>query len=142
MAVGKALLTIRDARLYREEFKTFMEYCQKKWGVGKTYASYLIGGSRVAVNLATAVALYTPCEIQPIHEQQVRPLSQLEPAQQCEIWEEAVRSADGKVVTYKLVKALVAELIGPAPEPNPPSASHSGFAYSGPPRRAPFTPPP
>jgi hypothetical protein len=95
MAVGKALLTIRDARLYREEFKTFMEYCQKKWGVGKTYASYLIGGSRVAVNLATAGALYTPCEIQPIHEQQVRPLAQLEPNQQRDVWGDAGRSADG-----------------------------------------------
>jgi hypothetical protein len=62
--------------------------------------------------LATAVAMMPPCEIQPIHEKQVRPLAKLEPAQQCEVWEEAVRCADGKVVTEKQVKALVAELIG------------------------------
>jgi hypothetical protein len=30
-----------------------------------------------------------------------------------------VRTADGKVVTYKQVKALVAELIGPARSPPP-----------------------
>jgi len=59
------------------------------------------------------------CEIQPIHERRVRPLASLEPAQQCEVWEEAVRSADGKVITYKQVKALVDELIDPAP-PLPP----------------------
>jgi len=57
-------------------------------------------------------------KIQPVSEFQVRPLTVLKPAQQCEVWEAAVRNADGKVVTYKQVKALVAELLGPAPEPN------------------------
>ncbi len=104
--------------------------------MGRHYAGKLISGSQVAINLSTAVDTMTPCEIQPIHEQQVRPLRTLEPAQQCEVWEEAVRTADGKVVTFKQVKALVTEVIGPAPPPNPPSASHSGFASSGPPRRA------
>ncbi len=84
----------------------------------------------------------TPCEIQPIHEQQVRPLIALEPNQQREVWEKAVKTAPaGKAVTFKHVKATVKELIGPAPEPNPPSASHSGFASSGPLRRTPFAPP-
>jgi len=122
-------------------FKTFSEYCAEKWGMGKAYANRLIGGRQVAINLAPRDALCTACEIQPIYEKQVRPLAVLEPVQQCEVWEEAVRSADGKVVTFKQVKATVTELTAPAPEPNPPSASHSGFAYSGPPRRAPFTPP-
>jgi hypothetical protein len=141
VALGRALLIIRDKRLYREAFKTFMVYCREKWGMGRSYAHYLVKGSQVAANLLTRVNMMSPCEIQPIHEKQVRPLAILEPAQQCEVWEEAVRSADGKVVTYKQVKALVTVLTAPAPEPNPPSASHSGFAYSGPPRRAPFTPP-
>jgi len=107
----------------------------------------LITGSQVAANLVARatnfapLVKFTPCEIQPTNEYQVRPLRTLEPAQQCEVWEEAVRSADGKVVTYKLVKALVKELIGPAPEPNLPSVSHSGFASSGPLRRTPFAPP-
>jgi hypothetical protein len=117
IVVGKALLTIRDQALYREGYKTFSDYCKGKWGKGRTYANYLIRGSRVATNLATAVATMLPCEIQPIHEQQVRPLAVLEPAQQCEVWEEAVRSADGKAVTFNQVKALVAELTAPAPEP-------------------------
>jgi len=55
------------------------------------------------------------CEIQPTSEYQIRPLAILNPEQQCEVWKEAVRTADGKVVTYQQVKALVAELIGPAP---------------------------
>jgi hypothetical protein len=133
IAVGKALQTIRDQRLYREEFNAFNDYCKEKWGLERTYAHRLISGSQVADNLVLPRGnLYAPCEIQPIHEKQVRPLSPLEPEQQCEVWEEAVRTSDGKVVTYKLVKALVAELIGPAP-PAPPKKkdpyAHSDANY-------------
>jgi hypothetical protein len=102
VAVGKALLTIRDNRLYREGFKTFTAYCTAQWGMGKSHANGLIRSSQVAVNLATAVALCTPCEIQPIHEQQVRPLRVLEPAQQRDVWEVAVRTAPvGKVCHFR-----------------------------------------
>jgi hypothetical protein len=31
IAVGTALAEIRDARLYKSDFKTFEEYCHKKW---------------------------------------------------------------------------------------------------------------
>ena len=83
--------------------------------MGRHQAYNLIRGSQVTINLLTAVNILHRCEIQPIHEKQVRPLRILELAQQCDVWEEAVRSADGKVVNYKQVKALVAELIGPGP---------------------------
>ena len=96
--------------------------------MARSYAGRLIRGSQVAANLSTAVDLYTPCEIQPTCEYQVRPLVTLEPAQQCEVWEQAVRSADGKVVTFKQVKALVDGLIGPAP-PLPPKMKDS-YAHS------------
>ena len=131
--VGNALLTIRDRGLFREGHKTFNDYCKAKWGMGKAYANRLIVGSQVAENLAPHGARLTPCEIQPIYEYQVRPLVILDPGQQCEIWEEAVRTADGKVVTFKQVKALVAELVAPAP-PVPPSrggARKPGFDYLG-----------
>jgi hypothetical protein len=151
IAVGRALSTIRDRKLYREQFRSFKAYCMERWGMGNAYANKLISGSQVAVNLSGACEtqskdgdechhLCSPCEIQPTNEYQVRPLAQLEPAQQCEVWEAAVRNADGKVVTYKQVKDTVKELTAPAAEPNHPSASHSAFAYSGPLRRAPFTP--
>ena len=117
VAVGKALLTIRDSKLYREKFKTFKDYCTEKWNMSKTHANRLIAGSQVAVNLTPRGVLCTPCEIQPSSEYQIRPLTILEPAQQCEVWEEAVRSADGKVVTYKQVKDAVTKLIGPGPGP-------------------------
>jgi hypothetical protein len=49
-----------------------------------------------ATNLAPRDALCSPCGIQPINERQLRPLAALEPELQCEVWEEAVRSADGE----------------------------------------------
>jgi hypothetical protein len=97
VAVGKALLTIRDSRLYREQFQSFNEYCTALWGIGKSYAGYLISGSTVATNLSVpddhpGGQLCPPCEIQPVYEKQVRPLIVLEPNQQRDVWGEAVRS--------------------------------------------------
>ena len=60
IAVGNALQTIRDQRLYREEFKTFKDYCNEKWGMGKAHANRLIGGSRVAANLVSTWSTYAP----------------------------------------------------------------------------------
>jgi hypothetical protein len=139
MAVGNALLTIRDNKLYREQYQSFNEYSKAKWGIDRSYAGRLIRGSQVAANLggqmiqeskdgAHGHQLYTPCEIQPIHERQIRPLTVLEPDQQCEVWEEAVRSADGKVVTFKQVKALVEARVGPPPPK--PVKPRDPYAYS------------
>jgi hypothetical protein len=113
VAVGNALFTIKDRGLYREGYKTFEDYCQGKWGIGRQYANRLITGSQVVANLVPRGTMMHPCEIQPINEAQVRPLAVLEPDQQWEVWEEAVRSADSKVVTFKQVKALVEARIGP-----------------------------
>jgi hypothetical protein len=79
VAVGKALLTIRDQRLYREDFNTFADFCHMKWGLGRHYAQNLITGSQVATNLLARANLCTPCEIQPTNEFQIRPFPVLSP---------------------------------------------------------------
>jgi hypothetical protein len=116
-----------------------MFYCNEKWEMSRGHAARLISGSQVATNLSPRGDNFATL-VKPVFEKQVRPLRVLEPTQQCDVWEEAVKTADGKV-TSKHIANTVKELTAPAPEPNPPSASHSGFAYSVPPRRAPFTPP-
>ncbi|HOC55674.1 MAG TPA: hypothetical protein PKI20_08645 [Verrucomicrobiota bacterium] len=40
--VGLALAEIRDLRLYKREYSSFKEYCQKKWGWTKQHAYRLI----------------------------------------------------------------------------------------------------
>lgn len=37
--IGKALIAIRDGRLYREKYATFWEYCAGKWGMTPERAS-------------------------------------------------------------------------------------------------------
>ena len=101
--VGKALLTIRERKLYRGEFKTFKAYCAEKWGMSKDHGNRLIQGFQVAANLGEPISqepyktsrgiLCTPCEIQPTSEYQIRPLAPLQPEQLCEVWEEALKNA-------------------------------------------------
>jgi hypothetical protein len=46
-------------------------------------------------------------QILPISERQVRPLTQLEPEQQREVWQQAVEAAGGKVPSGRIVKDIV-----------------------------------
>jgi hypothetical protein len=135
MAVGNSLLTIRDRRLYREGYKNFKEYCDQKWQMGRQYASRLITGSQIVANLSPRGDLCTPCEIMPINEAQVRPLTILEPAQQREVWEEAVKTYvvdhPGKAPTYSHVKAAVKEYLGPPPATPPaPPKKKDPYTYA------------
>ena len=47
MKVGYALMEIRDNRLYRKEFKTFEEYCHKKWDKTSRWAQRMMKASEV-----------------------------------------------------------------------------------------------
>jgi hypothetical protein len=45
--VGIALCIVRDKRLYRDRYKTFDDYCQQRWKIGRRYADKLILDSTV-----------------------------------------------------------------------------------------------
>ena len=49
---GDALTEIRDARLYKAEFKTFEEYCDKRWGYSRAYVYRLIDAAAIAKDLS------------------------------------------------------------------------------------------
>lgn len=86
LEVGRALLKIREGRLYRESYDAFEAYCREKWGFSKTHANRLIAG-------AEAVETLGDLEIMPANEAQVRPLTKLEPQQQAEAWEKVAKKA-------------------------------------------------
>jgi hypothetical protein len=89
--VGSALLEIRDSRLYRSTHATFEDYCRDRWKMARNYANKLILAAVVVANLGTIVPI-------PTNEAQIRPLTDLEPEQQREVWLQAVNSAPmGKV---------------------------------------------
>jgi cobalamin biosynthesis Mg chelatase CobN len=106
---GNALLEIRESRLYRQSHATFEDYCLERWQLSKPYATRLIQSAKVASNL---VPMGT---IQPTSERQVRPIANLEPKQQREVWQKAVETAPKGKVTAAHVERVKKEFI-PASE--------------------------
>src|SRR5690349_7927128 len=77
--VGKALLEIRDRRLYREEFASFEIYCRERWQVGDRHARRLIASAEAIENIRPKGPI-------PTYETVVRPLTGLQPEEQREAW--------------------------------------------------------
>lgn len=86
--VGKALLEIRDQRLYRAAHGTFEEYCRERWNLGRRYANQVIAAAGVVENLGAIAP-------KPTTESQVRPLTDLAPEDQRTVWDQAVRESNG-----------------------------------------------
>jgi hypothetical protein len=104
--VGAALLTIRDAQLYRGGYRNFEAYCNERWGIGRTHAWRLIGA-------ATRLKLLPPGEgtPRPTNEYQMRPFLRLEPEAFPRVWEQALARAENGRVTSNLVQRIIAEVL-------------------------------
>lgn len=106
--LGEALLTIRDAKLYRQTHETFRDYCREKWNYGKSHAYRLIDFSQTYAILKDAAVV-------PLTERQIRPLQKLPLDKQRLAWDVAVTlSQDGRVTTRQL-KAAVNQFLGEGP---------------------------
>jgi hypothetical protein len=112
--VGTALSEIRDSRIYRATFKTFEEYCQKRWDMGKSHVNRMMDAAQVVGNLRTS-----PIGEFPKTESQARPLAKLPAAQQPAAWEKAqeIAKEEGKPVAARHVEAAVAEVVPKRDEP-------------------------
>jgi hypothetical protein len=102
--VGRALMQIRDRRLYRSQYSIFERYCRDKWQYAHSKAYYLIGAAEVSAHLSTIVDIPLPP-----HESQMRPLVGLKPAQAAQAWISAVRLANNNAMTAELVKKVAEE---------------------------------
>ncbi|MBW4689984.1 MAG: hypothetical protein KME40_34115 [Komarekiella atlantica HA4396-MV6] len=120
---GKALMELRDRRLYRSTHKTFEEYCRDRFGYTRMAASYKIAAATVIDNLTTnglqneemsTIGL----QILPTSERQVRPLSKLEPSQQQQVWQAAVQEAGGKAPSGRVVTDVVQRIMERTKVPN------------------------
>jgi hypothetical protein len=78
LEAGRALLAIRDERLYRQSHRTFEAYCRDRWDMGRDNADHLIGWAKVDASLPTTVG-------RPINERQARPLISLQPELQARV---------------------------------------------------------
>lgn len=115
VAVGNALLEIREARLYKERgFARFEDYCQQHWGMSRPQAYRMIDSAKV-------VEAVSPMgDIAPANERQARELAPLldDPGTLEAVWAKVVSS--GSPVTAKAIKAAVAAAKAPpTPEPDP-----------------------
>jgi len=121
--VGSALAAIRDSRLYRGEFGTFEEYCDKRWKLARRQAYRLIDAAAVVGNVSHGTQ--TP----PTSERQVRPLVALPPVEQPAAWQRAneIAEAEGAPLRARHVEQAVQERKPRAPkhdiEAPPPDAT-------------------
>nr|WP_322666227.1 hypothetical protein [Dendronalium sp. ChiSLP03b]MDZ8209005.1 hypothetical protein [Dendronalium sp. ChiSLP03b] len=112
---GKALMELRDRRLYRSTHKTFEEYCRDRFSYTYRHVNYLIAGSVIVENIKMGT---NSSQILPTSEVQVRPLAKLEPQQQQEAWQIAVQEAKGKVPSGRIVKDVVQRIMESTKIPN------------------------
>lgn len=112
--VGTALMVVRSDRLYREEYGTFEDYCQEKWGWTRQRANQLIASADVVANLAEMTTIV----VKPATENQARELIRLEPDKQRAAWKDVVDTAPKGKITAKHVKEIVTKHKEPTkPEP-------------------------
>ncbi|MBD2472199.1 hypothetical protein [Nostoc sp. FACHB-145] len=113
---GKALMELRDRKLYRSTHKTFEEYCRDRFGHNRRQSYLLMDAAVVFDNLAEK------CDrndhILPTNEWQVRPLTKLDPDIQPEAWQKAVEAAKGKVPSHRIVKDAVQQIMEQTKVPN------------------------
>ena len=101
--IGDALTTIRDSRLYRDEFESFEEYCQTRWKLTKARATQLIVGARLVARLETET------DVVPAREWVARELGRVDEEDQLAVWNSAVAAAPSDdegnpVVTASIVR--------------------------------------
>lgn len=133
VAVGEALLSIRNQRLYRATHNSFEAYCADKWGMSRRRADQLIGASQTVLLLTDSVdeeprtnsSQFPSDEVGnnvshflPKNERQALALTVLEPAQQIEAWTEAVATAPNGKVTAAHVQSVVDDIRGNGHKPH------------------------
>nr|WP_321466791.1 hypothetical protein [uncultured Desulfobulbus sp.] len=96
VAVGNALLEIRESRLYRnDDGRTWEGYCRELWDMSFQYADRLISASRVIENL-TPIGVRDDgsidWDLMPANESQARELARLEPEEQKQVWGQLIES--------------------------------------------------
>lgn len=117
MEIGRALLEIRDTKLYRRDYKTFEDYCRGRWQMSARQCYRLIDSVQVVTNIQNVTpgshseSEKTAFEL-PNNEKVVRSLVDLSPEQQQAVWTEACKEANGHP-TAEQVKAIAAELVPP-----------------------------
>ena len=107
---------VGDRRLYRSTHKMFEEYCKDRFGYSRRHLYFLMEAAVIFQNLEQK------CDrndhILPTNEWQIRPLTKLDSDIQSEEWQQAVKSADEKVPSHRIVKDVVQRIMERTKVPN------------------------
>jgi hypothetical protein len=103
---GQALATIRDGHLYRQNFRSFKDYCWERWRYGRAYSYRLIAGAQVVKWVSPIGDIIPECEWQ------IRAITaaNLTKDEAIAVWTRAVQLAQHHEPSAKLVQVAVAEL--------------------------------
>lgn len=107
IAVGNALLEIRDKRLYRATHGTFAGYCDQRWQMSRARAYQLIDASEVAADLSTIV------DIAEIPESHMREIAKSAPEDRPRVLDRATELAGDEKRTAKHIEAATKEIAAP-----------------------------
>ncbi|MBD2438826.1 hypothetical protein [Nostoc sp. FACHB-110] len=118
---GKALIELRDRRLYRSTHKTFEEYCKDRFGYSRDAAYLKMSATSVYENLQKHLPTNGRQIPLPSSERQLRSVAkaELEPAQQATAWQQAVIEAGNKIPSGRIVQSVVDRIRERTPVPNP-----------------------
>jgi hypothetical protein len=108
--VGRALLAVRDSRLYRADYPNFDVCCRERWSIGRSRADQLIeAATTVTKLLVNAPDAPTP------NSKQAGKLARVPEPERAEVWWETVERTEGRP-TAAAVRAWssVAEVVGVA----------------------------
>ena len=107
--VGEALLKIRDARLYRDKYERFEDYCRVEIQYQKSQAYRLMDAARVVRLISPIGEVSADGVMRPTCEAQVRPLVGLEDRDIKTVWQKATATAEAeeKRITARLVQTQV-----------------------------------
>ena len=123
IAVGRALLTIRDQRLYRAEYRTFGEYCDVRWQFSERRINQFVEAAQAYDDIAESEPM-VPRYPLPSNERQTRPLVALPKSQRASAWLEAVEANGGKAPSGSQVQVVASRYLNGV-HPNHPDAVKS-----------------
>jgi hypothetical protein len=106
--LARALVEIRDAKLYRDPYETFEQYVEQRWEMSRARAYQLMDGVKVLDCLSTSGGHSLPTS-----ERQIRALIGLEPELQLKVWLESIKDnpePSGQRVMEARVKLIGKEL--------------------------------
>lgn len=112
---GRALLPIRDQRLYRVEYRTFEHYCKERWKISTGHAKRWIAAAKVAERVSGNGSPGNHGELpEPANERQARALNSLPEDMQRAVWEQATEGGQ-TMPTVERIRELGAKALAGLP---------------------------